>query len=235
LNNLLIPPPTLGWSIRSKTRHFTYYKAVCESFGTRFGIDPWEICPLFSDCTDIDFIAKKGIDAIIEKSHLLLKAIQVKYDEYDIKHKPFVMIKTDAGTYGMAIMSLNSPEDLNHLNRKQRTNMSVRKGGHPVNHVIIQEGVYTFETVGLNQLVAEPVLYMIGQYVVGGFYRVHQSRDINENLNSPGMHFEKLSFSQTCINPDNQLKTHPLQNHFYVYSVIARLGHLATCYERDKV
>ena len=49
--------------------------------------------------------------------------------------------------------------------------MSVIKEGQPVHEVIIQEGVYTFENIDGG--VAEPVVYMIDQFVVGGFYRVH--------------------------------------------------------------
>jgi glutamate--cysteine ligase len=37
--------------------------------------------------------------------------------------------------------------------------------------VIIQEGVLTNERI--NDAVAEPVVYMMDRYVVGGFYRVH--------------------------------------------------------------
>ena len=64
--------------------------------------------------------------------------------------------------------------------------------------------MHTFET--LNEAVAEPVVYMIDRYVVGGFYRVHTGRGMDENLNAPGMHFEPLAF-------DNRLQpariTHP--------------------------
>jgi glutamate--cysteine ligase len=37
--------------------------------------------------------------------------------------------------------------------------------------VIVQEGVLTNERI--NDAVAEPVVYMMDRYVVGGFYRVH--------------------------------------------------------------
>ena len=57
---------------------------------------------------------------------------------------------------------------------------------------MIQEGVYTFESI--NEAVAEPVVYMIDHFVVGGFYRVHTGRGTDENLNAPGMHFVPLAF-----------------------------------------
>lgn len=226
------PPPGLGWSFRSKTDHFTYYNEVCTAFAKLINIDVWQISPLFLDCGEIDFIQREGIDCLIQKTQILLSQIQNKYNEYHIDHKPFVVIKADAGTYGMAVMPIHDPQELKNLNRKQRIQMSTRKGGQSVNRVMIQEGVYTFETVGLDQSVAEPVVYMIGPHVVGGFYRVHKTRNVFENLNSPGMHFEKLAFAQCCNNPDNRLNEHHVQNQFYVYSVIARLALLATSKER---
>jgi glutamate--cysteine ligase len=101
--------------------------------------------------------------------------------------------------------------------------------------VIIQEGVYTFETWGQENAVAEPVVYMIGQHVIGGFYRVHAERGINENLNAPGMHFEPLAFEKPCNNPDNSLDPNCDQNRFYAYGVIARLALVAAARETEAV
>ena len=82
--------------------------------------------------------------------------------------------------------------------------MAVVKEGLEVHEVIIQEGVHTFETV--KDAVAEPVVYMIDRYVIGGFYRVHTSRGKDENLNAPGMHFEPLAFDNSCTQPDHFAK-----------------------------
>ena len=38
----------------------------------------------------------------------------------------------------------------------------------------------------VHEAVAEPVIYLIDRYVVGGFYRVHTGRGKDENLNAPG-------------------------------------------------
>ena len=86
------------------------------------------------------------------------------------------------------------------LNRKQRNKMSVVKEGLEVTEVIIQEGVPTRENVVGGA--AEPVVYMIDRYVVGGFYRVHTDRGPDQNLNAPGMHFVPLAFSNSCNLPD---------------------------------
>jgi glutamate--cysteine ligase len=226
------PPAQLGWSFRSKSNHFTYYREICEEFAKLIDIDMWHLFPLFLECGKINFVDKEGMDCVYRKTKILFEQIQEKYHQYNIEQKPFVIIKADAGTYGMAVMSVRDPEELTQLNRKQRNNMAMRKGGQSVNHVIIQEGVPTYETIGPDQAVAEPVIYMIGQNVVGGFYRVHKSRALDENLNSPGMEFEQLAFSECCNIPDQRLNNHNAQNQFYVYSVIARLGLLATCRER---
>ncbi len=94
----------------------------------------------------------------------------------------------------MGIMMVKSVDELQQLNRKQRTRMATTKGRRTVTHVLIQEGVYSFETWGEKAAVAEPVVYMIGEHVVGGFYRVHQESSSTENLNAPGMNFEPSSF-----------------------------------------
>ena len=111
--------------------------------------------------------------------------------------------------------------------------MSSIKEGKKVTKVIIQEGIYTHETWGEEETVAEPVVYMIDHNVVGGFYRVHDARAANENLNSPGMRFEPLAFDDCCISPgrDMDADTHP--NRFYAYGVIARLALLAAARETD--
>jgi hypothetical protein len=54
--------------------------------------------------------------------------------------------------------------------------------------------VPTYERI--NDAVAEPVVYMIDRYVVGGFYRVHAERGIDENLNAPARSFVPLAFAE---------------------------------------
>ena len=122
----------------------------------------------------------------------MLEIVSEKYREYEIDETPYVVVKADAGTYGMGIMTVRSADEVIALNRKQRNKMSVGKEGLEVSEVIVQEGVHTFET--LHDAVAEPVVYMIDRYVVGGFYRVHTGRGKDENLNAPGMHFVPLAF-----------------------------------------
>ena len=156
--------------------------------------------------------------------------IQFKYDEYQIKEKPYVIVKADNGTYGMGIMVVKSGQDILDINRKHRNKMAVIKDGVHVSDVIIQEGVHTVEDVEGNA--AEPVVYMLNQFVVGGFYRVHPEKGKTDNLNSVGMKFMPLSFVSPCIaNLDGEPDCPP--NRFYTYGVIARLSMLAASYELE--
>jgi glutamate--cysteine ligase len=110
--------------------------------------------------------------------------------------------------------------------------MSVAKDNQEITEVIIQEGVPTYERV--NDAVAEPVVYMLDRYVVGGFYRVHADRGIDENLNSPGATFVPLAFAESSSLPRMGEKPGAsAPNRFYMYGVIARLAMLAASYELE--
>lgn len=235
IDQTIIPPMRSGWAHRLKSGHFGHYQQVAESFAEQIGIDPWLINPLFTTCGEINFMKREGEDCIAHNVGNLLKAIQAKYDQYGIEEKPFIIVKADAGTYGMGIMTIHSVEEARELNRKQRTKMSKIKGGQAVSKVILQEGVYTFESWGNEQAVAEPVVYMLDHFVVGGFYRVHTGRGRTENLNAPGMHFEPLAFAEPCNSPDEKMSPDACPNRFYAYGVIARLALLAAAREIDEL
>lgn len=231
LEQVILPPVELGWSQRLKSGHFQCYAAVADDFAARFKIDPWLLAPLFRQCGEVDFMQQEGTDCLVNNVDALFAAIKEKYAQYNIPHQPFIIVKADAGTYGMAVMTVRDPDELRKLNRKQRTRMATTKGGQNVNKVIIQEGVHTFETIGDEQSVAEPVVYLMGTKVVGGFYRVHKDRGVDENLNSPGMHFEPIAFSQRCDNPCAQQAPDACQNRLYLYGIVARLSMLAAARE----
>lgn len=229
LEQLITPPLPMGWSSRLKSSHFTCYRQVAAEFSQQIEVDPWLIDPLFKFCGEINFMTKMGEECLMDNVATLLKAIQLKYKEYGVQHKPFVMVKADAGSYGMGVMSVQSASEIRSLNRKRRSHMAVTKGGQEVRKVIVQEGVYTFET--WEGAVAEPVVYMIDHFVVGGFYRVHRGRGVNDNLNAPGMHFEPLAFVESCMFPEQHQAPDACPNRFYAYGVVARLALLAAAQE----
>lgn len=227
----ITPPTSLGWSSRLKSSHFNFYKKVAKEFSELVDMDPWFIDPMFRNCGKVDFMKHEGVDCLSSNVKSLLDEIKVKYDHYNVEGEPFVMVKADAGTYGMGVMSIRSQTEISELNRKERTRMATTKQGQKVSQVIIQEGVYTHETWGDDETVAEPVVYMMDHQVIGGFYRVHAKRTTSQNLNAPGMRFEPLAFFDSCNTPDPNLEADCHQNRFYTYSVIGRLALLAAAHE----
>jgi glutamate--cysteine ligase len=228
----LLPPLHAGWAVRRKSKHFHSYEEVAKKFAKLMGMDPWLINPMYAQCGQVNFAEGTGIDCIQGQVDALITKVRRKYKEYGIQEKPFVVVKADAGTYGMGIMTVRDAAELNEIGRRTKNKMSVIKEGQPVSEVIIQEGVLTNERV--NDAVAEPVVYMLDRYVVGGFYRVHAERGVDENLNAPGAAFVPLAFAEPNHLPRPGTKPGvSAPNRFYMYGVIARLAMLAASYELE--
>lgn len=249
LNQQITPPTQASWTIRTKTQHFSYYNQVLSELSPLIDIDPWLLNPYFDTATDIDFTQKNDNSMLIDKVEELLQKISQKYQEYNIKDPPFLIMKADSGTYGMGVMTVTSPNTVRDLNRKNRNKMATIKEGLKVKNVILQEGVYSAEAIA--GAVAEPVVYMIDRFVIGGFYRAHEGRNRNENLNARGMKFIPLEEDISTV-PNNgydphhhftQWPTAALRtlhendayetNRLYIYGLIARLSLLASALELE--
>ena len=229
----LLPPLHAGWSIRRKSNHFSAYDEVVKKFSKMVEIDPWMLNPFFAKCSGVNFHERIGEEALITTVDGILAKIRKKYKEYGIKEKPFVIVKVDAGTCGLGIMTVRDSKEVRNLNVTQRDKMTLVMNGLDVQDVIVQEGVYTHEQI--DDSVAEPVVYMIDRYVVGGFYRVHQDKGMDENLNAPGMEFVPLAFAQQHAVPDVRAKPGTAApNRFYMYGVVARLALLAASLELER-
>jgi glutamate--cysteine ligase len=233
LDQPVIPPVSAGWHARRKSSHFSAYNHVAEEFARLVNIDPWLINPFFATCGEINFQERQGEECLAAHVDDMLQSIRDKYCEYGVNEEPFVIVKADAGTYGMGIMTVKDASEVRDLNRKQRNKMAVGKEGQAVSNVIIQEGVYTFES--LADAVAEPVVYMMDHFVIGGFYRVHTGRGKDENLNAPGMRFEPLAFETALTLPDCAAAPDAEPNRFYAYGVVARLALLAAAIELEQL
>jgi glutamate--cysteine ligase len=228
----LLPPLHAGWSVRRKSRHFQSYEEVAKRFGKMLGIDPWLVNPLFNRCGELDFFKQEGLDCLRTNVDALLAKIRKKYKEYGINEKPFVVVKADNGTSGMGIMTVRDVKDLDALRQRPKNKPPVVKTGQAITDVIIQEGVLTAERI--NEAVAEPVVYLMDRYVVGGFYRIHAERGTDENLNAPGASFVPLAFAESTRLPQpGQKPGASAPNRFYMYGVIGRLATVAASYELE--
>ena len=261
ISQTVLPPLHGGWTTRRKTEHFAAYNRIAAEFAELLGIDEWQINPYFEKIGGLNFQEREGEDALAAAVERVLAKIQAKYDEKGITDQPFVIVKADAGTYGMGVMSVKSADEVRGLNRKNRNKMAKVKEGLEVSEVIVQEGIYTYET--LNGAVAEPVVYMIDRFVVGGFFRVHEGRGADENLNAGGMVFVPLNHSipttgcadeneaqdsdesgdckrvfaqwdELGIPRPNPQDPDSTGNRLYVYGVMARLSLLAAALELER-
>lgn len=231
-DQILVPPLQAGWAVRKKSVHFAAYDEVADEFARVVGMDPWLVNPYFARCGQIDFHERVGEDCLASNVDRLLKQIAAKYKEYGISDQPFVVVKADAGTYGMGVMTVKDASEVKNLNRRQRNKMAVVKEGLQVSDVLIQEGVPTVEQVDGGA--AEPVVYMMDRYVVGGFYRVHTGRGVDENLNAPGMHFAPMPFAGSCNLPDCGAHGEEGADRLYAFGVVARLALLAASIELER-
>ncbi|MDC8784936.1 glutamate--cysteine ligase [Roseateles koreensis] len=226
----LLPPLHAGWPSRRKSQHFKAYEEVAKKFSKLLGMDSWLINPMFIPLQSADFSAGQGLEALQTQVDAVLSKTRRKYKEYGIQEKPFVVIKPDAGTYGAGVLTVRDAKELPEL--MQRSAWGRGPDGASAHQIVVQEGVVTHERV--HDAVAEPVVYMMDRYVVGGFYRVHAERGVDENLHAPGASFVPLAFSQASQLPRPGEKPGvSAPNRFYMYGVIARLGMLAASYELE--
>jgi len=229
----LLPPLHAGWSVRRKSNHFHSYEEVSKRFGKLLGIDPWLINPMYAKAAEVSFATGQGIDVLTSHVDALLTKVRRKYKEYGINEKPFVVVKTDNGSPGLGVMTVRDAKEIEPLVRRPRAGKAgaANEGQAPCD-LIVQEGVLTNERV--HNGVAEPVVYMMDRYVVGGFYRVHPERAPDENLNLPGASFVPLAFSESAHLPQPGAKPGAsAPNRFYMYGVIGRLAMVAASYELE--
>lgn len=186
----IVPSHSLGWHSRKKSEHFVHYNRSVAELCKILRIDPWHFSIESEEVADVNFNEDQGLDRVAEAVSRVLQHTEAAYRERGIRHKPFAFVKNNSGTYGMGILVARSPEELLKLNRRSKNKMSVGKNRLPIQSVVVQEGIPT--TTLVDRLAAEPVIYLFGSELIGGFLRTNTERGTEENLNSQGMVFRKL-------------------------------------------
>jgi len=218
----LLPPLHATWTQRRKSHHFGAYEEVSKKFAKLLGMDPWLIHPSFAPVE-----ASAGLEGLQTQVDAVLAKIRKKYKDYGINEKPFVIVKGDAGTYGKNVLTVRDAKQLAELGDKADLIDLMGSGD-----LVVQEGVPTHERV--HEAVAEPVVYMMDRYVIGGYYRIHADRGIDENLKGPGASFVPLAFAESGQLPKaGAMPGASAPNRFYMYGVIARLAMLSAAYELE--
>jgi glutamate--cysteine ligase len=224
----ILPTYRLGWHTRKKSSHFRFYNELATEFASIAGIDPWTIRIESEAVGDVNFGEEKGLDRVSEVARSMFQRIEEQYRVHGISRKPALFIKNDSGTYGMGIMVAHSLDELISMNRRTKTKMSTGKGKSAINQVLIQEGIPT--QLITDGSTSEPVIYMLGERLIGGFIRGNTERDDMDNLNSQGMFFRKLCFKDLS----DAMKTRNFDDFptlEAVYGTIAKLSALAAANE----
>ncbi len=224
----ILPSHALGWHSRKKSEHFRYYNQLASEFAAILKVDPWLIQIDTEEVGPVNFSEDQGTEEVALAVDRVLERTRLAYQTHEVDRKPFVFVKNNAGTYGMGIMVAHSSEDLRKMNRRTKNKMSIGKNRLPIESVVVQEGVPTATLV--DRLAAEPVIYLLGWQLIGGFLRANTEKSDEDNLNSQGMAFKKLCMSDLRTSDtdlqDDELKHEPVRE--LVYGSIARLSALAT-------
>ncbi len=221
----IIPSPKLGWYIRKKSVHFDIYNHIVEEFCQIIDLDPWLISTMHRNCNDVNFKEQKGIKCLAKYVDELIASLKEKYQQYGIESEPYCYVKADNGTYGMAIMTVKSGAELLEINKKDRNKMNSIKGSVQNTTAIIQEGIPTKDLI--KNMIAEPMIYLIGGEVVGNLFRVNDARDVNISLNAAGMSFYDLS----DLNDEDLQLGLAKSDISKIYAVIAKLSAAAAALE----
>ena len=214
----VLPPVEMGWHTRRKDVHFEFYNSLAKEVAEILDIDPWTILIETAYVENIDFDDQESRKITAERTQIVLDKLRVDYNQRSISKDPFVVIKSNSGTYGMAVMSANSSDAVLSMNASGRKKMRVTKGGIEVRDIVIQEGIPTIIKTNDGHF-AEPVLYLVESKVAGAFYRTNSSRSDTENLNSRGMEFREYKEESIA----------------QAYSLVARIASIACGYEIEKI
>lgn len=188
----IFPSPELGWHSRRKKHHFEIYCKLAGELAEILKLDCWLFCPITACEYEVDVENPKDMERVAKRVEAILEKTANKYKKYGIDEKPYAFVKSNAGTFGLGQMHLENPEDILNLNRKGKKKLIQSKGGSQTNEFIIQEGVMTIDS--FEGAPIEPVLYLVGGELAGGFFRIHADKDNKASLNTPGSRFETLCF-----------------------------------------
>ncbi len=224
------PPVEIGWHTRRKNIHFEFYNKLARELAEIVGIDPWTISIKTVSQDGVDFDNSEDREKIAQFLDSVLDELRDEYEKRGIYERPFLFVKSNSGTYGMAVISVFGGDDIRTLNVEGRKQMRVAKGGKPVRDVVIQEGIPTslrFES----GIVGEPVVYLVKAKTAGGFLRLNKGKSEFDNLNTRGMEFSCLSFEK-----ENGYEKMECERFFpLAYQLITRTATIAAGYEIEKI
>ena len=121
------PPVKMGWLSRKKHRFFKEYNLLAEEFANLLKIDPWHLkidTELFSP---FEMQSKENLLKLKTKATQFLNSLKTKQPEF-LKEKPYLFLKNNSGTYGLGVINILDPSQLDELSYKMRKKMKGKKG-----------------------------------------------------------------------------------------------------------
>lgn len=222
LTTAMNPPRELGWFRRTKDQFFTQYNQLAEEFAAKVKIHPSAFQVKTEKFENLDMGDPESLKRLSAAVQKFMDELSLSYKQRGVDRKPFVFVKNNSGTYGLAVIAVQDANEILDWNYKSRKKMKAAKGGRDVNNVIIQEGIPTKFNEGGET--AEPCIYVIGKELVGGFLRAHSKKDNQDNLNSPGAVYKRLCMSDMALSLENCPKE-------TVYGWVSKLASLAVAKE----
>ena len=219
----VVPPVEMGWHTRRKDIHFEFYNTLAGEVAEILDINPVLISLETKLIENVNFDDSDDRKLVYEAAKQMISVLKRRYEADDIKNDPTLFIKSNSGTYGMAVLNITDVESIVIMNASNRKRLRVTKGGRPVRDIVIQEGIPTVLKTKAGHY-AEPVIYLVDDEVAGGFFRTNTEKTENENLNSRGMQFE--SFFNTIEGYEE------IPN---IFKLISKIAVIASGYEIEKI
>ncbi|MBA95642.1 MAG: glutamate--cysteine ligase [Rickettsiales bacterium] len=218
INVPIYPSLAAGWHSRNKSHHFQEVNRIMEKISAKFDIDPFFLTTFFVECSNCNINDQDDRLELYEKAKELFSQLELSYRYYGIDQKPHVFIKANSGSYGMGVISIDSPQAILDFNRKQRNQLTKGKQGQVINNLILQEGIPS--SLRINNQVAELCLYFASRHYLGGFFRLNSEKSDRDNLNSRGMSFQKMCVDNNTDYPSDRLDMmheYPIIDDLYFY------------------
>jgi glutamate--cysteine ligase len=212
------------------SQFLSQYDEIAKRFGKLIGIDPWLINPLHDCVPALDLHSPQAVALLAEKVEALLNKVRRKYKDYGIQEQPWVDLKCNSRRGSGGVLRLGQDADLASL-----LSQALAEHGDHIDGsagVVLQEAVLSHEHV--NDRLAQPVVYLMDRYVVGGFYKVQADPAGSSSWQTDQTSFLPLAFERGrhLPNPDHKPGA-SVPNRFYLYGVVARLAMLAVSYELE--
>lgn len=202
IKQAILPSLNNGWFKRRKSRHFSVYNNLVQELEIKFDIPKFAISTEIDVCYNVNFKTGDGLLTLAQKAQNLLDKLKKQYNLMKLDEDPYVVIKSDFGSYGMGIIAIKNAEDILRLNQKHKRKMYVTKNNTLNDQVLIQEGIRTIDRV--ENYIAEPLIYMLNHQIVSFLHRGHQEKGDIDILNSSGMKIfnsgisEKSAYYKCC-------------------------------------